>query len=145
MNHNLVVSESIEVNIEPAKAWKALTDPNIIKEYLFGTETVTDWNVGSEVIFQGSYGEHNEHHYRDKGVVLENRPNERLSYSYWSGFSGLDDRPEHYATVTYDLEKLNGKTRFTWTQRGFATEEGYQHSKNGMRAFLGQIKAIMER
>ena len=86
MKHHLVVSESIDVNAEPSKVWDALTDPAIIKKYLFGTETITDWMVGSEIIFQGVYGENNEHSYRDKGVVLENVPNKKLSYSYWSGF-----------------------------------------------------------
>ncbi len=145
MNHNLIVSESIEVNAEPSKAWNALTDPALIKEYLFGTETVTDWKVGSEIVFQGVYGENLEHSYRDHGVILENVPNEKLSYSYWTGFSGLEDKPENYSVVTYTLEKINGKTKFTWTQKGFGSEDGYNHSKSGMKEFLEKIKSIMER
>jgi uncharacterized protein YndB with AHSA1/START domain len=42
MNHNLEVSKSIIVNADVAKVWDALTNPEIIKEYLFGTETITD-------------------------------------------------------------------------------------------------------
>jgi len=52
MKHDLVVSESIDINAEPSKVWDALTDPAIIKKYLFGTETITDWMVGSEIIFR---------------------------------------------------------------------------------------------
>jgi len=145
MKHHLVVSESIDVNAEPSKVWDALTDPAIIKKYLFGTETITDWIVGSEIIFQGVYGENNERSYRDKGVILENIPYKKLSYSYWSGFSGLEDKPENYSVVTYGLQDNEDKTTtFTWTQKGYASEENYQHSLAGMKEFLKQIKEIIE-
>ncbi len=143
MNHDLKASESVEVNAAPEKVWNALTNPDLIKEYLFGTETVTDWKEGSEVIFQGEF---NEHKYRDKGVVLVNKPNKLLSYSYWSGFSGLEDKPENYAVVTYSIEPVSDQvTKFTWIQEGYPDEERQQHSQSGMKEFLRQIKGIMER
>ncbi len=74
MRHDLIVSESIDINASPAMVWDALTNPEIIKKYLFGTETITDWKVGSEIIFQGKYGENNEHSYRDKGIIIQNIP-----------------------------------------------------------------------
>jgi uncharacterized protein YndB with AHSA1/START domain len=145
MNHDLIVSESIDINAAPSKVWEALTNPEIIKKYLFGTETITDWKPGSDIIFQGEYGENKEHTYRDKGVIMQNVANELLSYSYWSGFSGLEDKPENYSLVTYTLESDDDKkTTFTWTQKGYATNEGYQHSLHGMKEFLEQIKQIIE-
>lgn len=146
MRHDLEVSESIDINATPPKVWRTMTDPELIKEYLFGTETITDWKVGSDIIFQGEYGDNKEFKYRDKGVVRENILNELISYSYWSGFSGLEDSPENYSLVTYTLKSNDNKTtNFTWTQKGFSSEEGYQHSKGGMKGFLEQIKAIAER
>ena len=145
MRDDLIVSESIDINAAPSKVWAGLTNPEIIKKYLFGTETITDWKVGSEIIFQGEYGENKEHKYRDKGVIMQNVLNELLSYSYWSGFSGLEDKPENYSLVTYSLKSDdNKKTTFTWTQQGYATEEGYQHSLSGMKEFIEQIKQIIE-
>ena len=144
MRYDLIVSQSIEINAEPSKVWNALTNPEIIKKYLFGTETITDWKVRSEIIFQGEYGE-NKVKYRDKGVILENVLNQKLSYSYWSGFSGLEDEPENYSIVTYGLASGDNKTTtFTWTQKGYATEDNYQHSLNGMKEFLEQINEIIE-
>jgi uncharacterized protein YndB with AHSA1/START domain len=58
MNHSLIVSKSVDINAEPSKVWNTLTNPDIIKEYLFGIETITDWKVGSEIIFQGEYEGH---------------------------------------------------------------------------------------
>ena len=143
MNQDLVVSQSININAPSPKVWDALTNPDIIKEYLFGTETITDWQPGNPVFFQGEYGEIK---YKDRGVVVENVLHQKLSYTYWSGFTGLEDKPENYSLVTYTLKNdTDDITNFTWTQKGFATEEGYQHSLGGMTAFLEQIKAIVER
>ena len=145
MRHDLIVSGSIDIHAAPAKVWDALTNPEIIKKYLFSTETITTWKVGSEIIFQGDYGENKEHKYRDKGVIMQNVLNQLLSYSYWSGFSGLEDKPENYSLVIYSLKSDDDKkTTFTWTQKGYATEEGYQHSLSGMKEFLEQIKQIIE-
>ena len=142
MRQDLIVSQSVDVKASPEQVWDALTNPEIIKQYLFGTEIITDWKVGSEIVFQGEY---EGHQYRDKGIVRQNIPNKLLSYSYWSGFSGLEDKPENYSLITYTVEKDTNSTKFTWTQKGFASEEGYQHSNSGMEAFLQQIKEIIER
>ena len=146
MRHDLIVSKSIDIDADPSKVWDALTNPEIIKEYLFGTETITDWKVGSEIIFQGEYGENKEFKYRDKGIILKNVLNEEISYSYWSGFSGLEDKPENYSTITYTLAGSdNKKTKFTWTQKGYGNEDSYKHAVTGMDAFLVKIKEIIER
>ncbi|OGU68105.1 MAG: hypothetical protein A2279_04185 [Stygiobacter sp. RIFOXYA12_FULL_38_9] len=136
------VSSSIEINATLERVWKGLTDPSIIKDYLFGTETVTDWKVGSEIVFQGEW---EGKQYRDKGVILQIIPNELISYSYWSGFSGIEDKPENYSTVTYKIEPISDdRTKFTWVQKGFASEQNYEHSNSGMEEFLKGIKAVIE-
>lgn len=139
---NLVVSHSVKVNASPESLWEVLTDPEKIKIYLFGTETITDWNVGSPISFQGNYEGQT---CNDKGNVLEVEKNKILKYNYWSSFSGLKDQLENYAVVTYKLEqKNNGQTVFTWRQEGFANEAGECHSENGLKAMLDQIKKIAE-
>jgi uncharacterized protein YndB with AHSA1/START domain len=142
MNHDLVISQTITINAPVSKVWVALTNPEIIKLYLYGTQTTTDWKVGSSVVFQGEYQGQT---YKDKGIVKENRENELLSYSYWSGFSGAPDVPENYSLVTYILKSIDANTTvFTWDQKGWATQEGYEHSKTGMNDFLASIKKIVE-
>lgn len=143
MNHELTVSQSVVVNADVKKVWEALTNPSIIKDYLYGTDTVTDWKVGNPIVFQGEY---QGQQYKDKGVILEFKPMETISYSYWSGFSGLEDKPDNYSKVSYHVKPLDANTaEFTWTQQGFGNEDGYNHSKSGMTDFLKGIKAVMER
>ena len=143
MNHSLTVTKSATVNAGVAKVWHALTTPALIAEYLFGTDTVTDWKVGSPIIFQGEY---QEQKYRDKGVILEYVLNQRIRYSYWSGFSGLEDKPENYSDVRYEIRTIDDThTELTWIQQGFANEEAHKHSETGIDAFLASVKAVMER
>ncbi|MBX7107431.1 MAG: SRPBCC domain-containing protein [Chitinophagales bacterium] len=143
MRQDLKVEKSVLIKASRQKVWQCLTTPEIIKEYLFGTETVTDWLKGSEIVFHGEY---NGQQYRDHGRILDNIPSEKLSYSYWSGFSGLEDKPENYSTITCTLTASgDGLTQLTWTQQGFANEEGHHHTESNMDAFLDHIKEIAER
>jgi uncharacterized protein YndB with AHSA1/START domain len=143
MRLDLQVAESVVVNVDASRMWDVLTNPAIIKEYLFGTETLTDWKVGSTIVFQGEY---QGHKYSDHGVILENNLYKRIAYSYWSGFSGLEDKQENYSKVIYDIEPIDaGHTKFTWTQKGYPDEQRQAHSQSGMKDFLAQIKTIAER
>lgn len=141
MNKELTVTTSIEINADKAKVWDALTNPEKIKVYLFGTETLTDWKIGSEIIFQGEY---QGHKYKDKGTILDIKVHELLQYSYWSGFTGIEDKPENYSLIAYKLDTANGKTLLTVTQSGFANEEAQQHSQTVWTNALQQIKQMTE-
>ncbi len=141
MNKELVVTKSIEINATKGKIWDALTNPEMIKTYLFGTETISDWQKGSEIIFQGEY---QGHQYKDKGVITAIKSNELLQYTYWSGFSGLEDKPENYSLITYAINSLNGKTTLTFTQQGYPNEQAQQHSSTAWATILQQIKKIVE-
>ena len=142
MNSDLIVSKNIEILANADKVWDALINPEKIKIYLFGTETISDWKIGSTIIFQGEY---DGHKYKDKGNVLENSRNKKLKYNYWSGFSGLEDKTENYSIITYLIEELSkGRVKLTWTQEGFANEDGKQHTENALVGMLEQIKKVAE-
>ncbi|HUR30610.1 MAG TPA: SRPBCC domain-containing protein [Saprospiraceae bacterium] len=135
------VNKSVLINASKAKIWKALTDPNLIKEYLYGTETITDWQVGGDLIFQGEW---EGQPYKDKGHILEITPERILSYDYWSGFSGMEDIPENYSIVTYTLQDEGDGVRLRITQTGFKNEENKNHSETGWPQVLIKIKEISE-
>ena len=142
MKHDLIVTASIDIAADLSRVWEVLTNPEIIKEYLFGTQTITDWKVGSEIVFQGEY---EGRKYRDHGVIRENVFHKLISWTYWTGFSGLEDKPDNYSLVSWRLNpKGNNLVTLTWTQKGFASEEGQKHSQSGMKAFLEQVKDIAE-
>jgi len=138
----LQVSSSIVINATANSIWDTLTNPTKIKQFLYGTDTETDWKVGSPIKFTGNY---NGTAYHDKGNVLENEPNKLLKYSYWSSMSGIEDKLENYFIVSYILEKINeNSTKFTWLQTNMASEQSVEHTEKGMPAMLAEIKKISE-
>src|ERR1700751_1184209 len=115
MEKELILTTSVNIKESKSKVWEALTNPEQIKKYLFGTEAVSDWKVGSTLVFRGVW-EGKE--YEDKGFILELEKEKKLKYSYWSSFSGTKDVPENYAHVTYELSEQSGETVFQLTQDG---------------------------
>lgn len=142
MDHSLEVKKSIEINCSVQTVWKVMTDPIHIAKYLHGTETITDWETGSNIIFQGEY---EGQQYKDKGIVKSNIPNKELSYRYFSGFSGLEDKEENYSLVQYNFSSIDeNKCNLTWHQIGYPDATRKEHSENGMDELLKQIKTIAE-
>ena len=113
----------------------------MIKQYFFGTEAISDWKAGSSLIFQGEW-EGNS--YQDKGNILAAEPGTLLQYNYWSGFSGLEDIPENYSLVTYRLEGDPDHTVLTLTQEGFSGEEAKAHAEGGWAMVLDNLKKLLE-
>ncbi len=141
MNKDLIIEKALKISAPAAKIWEALTNPVIIKQYLFGTETVTDWKVGSAIIFQGE-GEGKA--YKDKGKIQKFDPEKILEYTYWSGFSGLEDTEENYSLVTFELNEDNGITTLIFTQKGFTNEKAQEHSATNWGMVLQKIKELVE-
>ncbi len=133
------VSEVIDAPL--FKVWEALTTPEIIKKYFFGTNTESDWLVGSPITFSGEWEGKT---YQDKGTILENDPGRILQYSYWSSMSGIEDKPENYVTVTYELTEKNHHTLVTISQDNIPSEQMKEHSAENWGKVLKGLKELME-
>ncbi|MGZ3885706.1 MAG: SRPBCC family protein, partial [Bacteroidia bacterium] len=84
-------------------------------------------------------------HYVDKGTIKEKETNKHLKYSYWSAMSGIEDKPENYADISYDLQDDHGKTVLTITQENVPTEEMKKHSEQNWNTVLGNLKKMLEK
>lgn len=142
MNKSLKVKKEIFINATISKVWFAIVNPEIIKQYFFGTQVESEWKVGSPIIFKGDW-EGNK--YRDKGTILAVEPEKILQYNYWSGFSGLEDKAENYSLVTYLLEKKDNGVLLILTQAGFANEQAMEHAVKGWDMVLGKMKELVEK
>lgn len=141
METNLTARQSIQVNVPAAKVWKALTEPELIKQYLFGTDVVSDWMEGSPVTYSGTW---EGKPYEDKGIVKKVIPEKLLQSTYWSNMSGTEDKPENYSLITYALEANDGKTLLTITQDNCQTEESRKHSEQNWKTVLEKLKQVVE-
>src|SRR5512135_3274710 len=98
--NDIIASAGVTIDAPVAKVWDALTNPQVIKQYMFGTNVVFDWQEGSPIIWQGEW---QGRKYEDKGVILKLAPERMIRYSHFSPLSGVPDVPENYHTVTVEL------------------------------------------
>lgn len=129
------------INATIAEVWEALTDPAIIKQYFFGTDTVTDWKPGHSIQFSGEW---QGRRYQDKGTVLDIVKNKLIKYSYWSSMSGIEDKPENYVIVTYEISGKNGNVKLTITQENIPDEKMKEHSIENWKNVLYSLKELLE-
>lgn len=101
MNKNLIALSTILIRSSRQQIWDVLTNPEKIKRYLYGTKIKTNWTKGDPISFEGEY---EGRKYLDKGIVIEVKALQSISYSYWSSFSGLEDKADNYAIVNYKIE-----------------------------------------
>jgi uncharacterized protein YndB with AHSA1/START domain len=137
-----VATAETEIDAPRDKVWTALTDPQRIKEYMFGSEVVTDWKQGSPIVWKGEY-EGNK--YEDKGEIVEIEPERRLKVTHFSPLSGQEDRPENYHTLLYELEERGGRTRVSLSQDNNASKEAAEHSQANWEKMLAGLKQVAER
>jgi len=143
MDHFLRTSASIIIESSKEKTWRALVTPELIAKYLYGTETITTWEVGSEIVFQGEY---EDWKYTDKGEIRAFKPNQELSYSYWAQFNNLDDTPENYSLVTIKIKPTEEKNKveLVWSQAGYKDKSNRDRSQEGLGDLLNRVKAVIE-
>ena len=79
----------------------------------------------------------------DKGEVLEFEPNQRLSFSCLSSWAGLEDRPEHYLWVSYEVAPVEGGTLLTIKQSNY-DEDKAKHSAANWATVIDGLKKLVE-
>lgn len=138
----LTATAEIKIAAAPATVWRALTDPEDIKQYFLGTTVETDWRPGSTITWSGDY---NGHPYRDKGTVVEVQPQQRLVVTHFSPMTGLPDVPENYHTVSYELVEEAGGTHLRLSQDNNANSDEVEHSRSTWQGMLEAVKRFVEK
>jgi uncharacterized protein YndB with AHSA1/START domain len=149
MSNPLIVNSSITIDAPISTVWDALTNPEQTKKYMFGCEALSDWKVGSPLIWKGNFD--GVELIAVKGHIVDIRPETFLVYTVFDPNSSIPDIPENYITVTYTLSQIDGLTRFDVSQGDYATvadgEKRYTETYNngeGWNPILVEIKKLAE-
>lgn len=135
-----VATAETEIEASSERVWSALTDPDQIQEYMFGSRVETDWKPGSRIVWKGEYEGKS---FEDKGEIVEVEPNRRLKVTHFSPLSGQDDRPENYHTLLYELEDRDGKTHVALSQDNNPSEEAAELAGELAKMLTG-LKQVVE-
>lgn len=149
MNKPLIVKDSISINASPIMVWDALVNPEQTKKYMFGCETVSEWQIGSPLLWKGDH--EGKKMVFVKGTILDIQLNKFLAYTTIDpNNTAIDDLPQNYLTVTYALSVENKMTTLTVTQGDYSMvgngAERYKETieGGGWQPILEAIKTLVE-
>lgn len=137
-----ILNKTININAPVSKVWNTLTNPDFMKEWLYGTKVIYNPKAGVPILFTGNW---QGTEYKDKGTILKFETEKIFQYNYWSSFSGLPDSTENYSIITFELTENDNITELSLTQSNFATQTSYEHSDKNWDPALELIKKISEK
>lgn len=132
---------TIKFNASLDKVWEALTSPEKVKLWQFGSDLITTWEVGSKIEFTTEW---EGHIFKQWGQVLEIKRNELIKYSLFAPRPDLEDKQENYFVMNYFLTTENDQTKLEIMQednRPNAVQEEPQGEENPI---LQSLKNIVE-
>jgi uncharacterized protein YndB with AHSA1/START domain len=146
----LLIKNTITIHAPAQAVWQALVDPEKTKQYMFGCETVSDWKAGSSLLWRMDY--EGKELIAVKGIILEITPGKKLVYTVFDpNNQTMEDIPENYLRVTYELESAGNETILNVTQGDYNKvadgERRYKESYNngeGWNPILVEIKKLVE-
>jgi uncharacterized protein YndB with AHSA1/START domain len=141
MKKLFIAKASIIVNTSIDKVWDALTNPKVIKQYMFDTTVISDWKEESQIVWKGEW---QGKKYEDKGKILKLDKEKLLQYSHFSPLSGKPDTPENYHTVTIELSSDGNQIVVALSQDNNETEEEREHSEKNWQMMLESLKYVLE-
>lgn len=99
----MVTSKStILINANKQKVWNALTNPELVKKWQYGSDVLTDWKVDSEIRFRTEW---ENKVFEQWGKILEIIPNELIKYSLFFPRPDLEDKEENYFIMSYIISE----------------------------------------
>ena len=141
----LIIKSRIEIAASPARVWEVLTDPSYTVQYMFNCQPVTDWRIGSPLLWRGA----SDGKDYVKGQVEHYEPPRMLRFTTFDPNAAIDDIPANYVAVTYDLARGGIGTVLTVTQGDYAHvadgERRYKETGQGWDMVLARVKEIAEK
>jgi uncharacterized protein YndB with AHSA1/START domain len=141
MKTQFIARQSLVISAPVAAVWDALVNPRMIKQYMFGTNAISEWTEGSPIVFAGEW---EGKHYEDKGVILRLEPERLMQYNYFSPMSGRPDTPENYQTITIELSGQGTGTLLSLSQDNNPSEQAREHSEKNWEVVLLGLKNLLE-
>ena len=103
----------VKIRAPASKVWLALTAPDLVKQWQYGSDLLTTWEPGTPIVFRNEW---NGQVFEQKGTVLEFIQGSRLKYSLFFPSPGVQDIPENYFFMTYELNESGGFTSLLFRQ-----------------------------
>ena len=130
---------TIKINASRQKVWDTITKAELVKLWQYGSDLLTNWEIGSEIKFRTEW---DGKVFEQWGKVLEVRTNELVKYNLFAPGPDLEDKPENYFIMSYVLTQQDGQTQLEIIQedsRPNAVQEKPQGEENPVLKSLKQL------
>jgi uncharacterized protein YndB with AHSA1/START domain len=134
------------LDADGSKVWDALVNPKMTKQYMFGCEVVSDWKVGSPILWKG-ISDGTEKIFI-KGSIVKIEHGRLLQYTTVDTDAKHRDAPANHILATYELISRDGHTLLLITQGDYAKvkdgEKRYDETVGGWDYVLDGLRALVE-
>ena len=146
MNTPMIIKEEVIFKADENTVWDLITNPKKTKQYMFGCEVLSDWKIGSPILWKGKTENGNEIIYV-KGNIINFKKNKKVSFTMFDPNIGIADIPENYIELCYEVAKIESGTLLTITQGDFNgtenAEKRFEESKQGWKMVIPLMKKLL--
>src|SRR3954469_17117263 len=126
------------IHITPEKLWRALTTPEIIKQYRFGMSVESEWTVGS------TWRMYADGNLMDSGEILETVSQKRLVMS-WLNEWKPEFKAEGYSRCVYEIEPTVASAKLTLTHSIDRPDSRFIGAvSEGWSMVMSNLKSLLE-
>ncbi len=136
-----VSTSAIFIDAPRDVVWKAVTLPQYVRQWQFSSELTTDWRVGHPIRFSAAWEGQT---FEQWGTVLAFDAPSLLRYSLFAPRPGLEDLPENYFTMTYELAVVDAGTRVTFIHEDPRESDGEQDDGDEENPVLLALREVAE-
>lgn len=126
----LEIKNDIWIDAPIEQVWDALINPEKTKQYMFTCEVLSDWEIGSEVLWKGSA----DGIVYVKGTLVEFEEPHVFSFTTIDPNGDYPDIPENYLTVKYALVDEGERVHL------IVTQGDYNQAADGQARYEDTIK-----
>jgi uncharacterized protein YndB with AHSA1/START domain len=140
--NGFTINKTIFIKTSVGDVFDALTSSDKIVQYFPLKKVISNWKLGSEVLYKGEI-EGNE--FTDYGTITELTAPTKYSYSYWSDNHGTERTPENHLIISYTLTSINNGTQLELQQLNIKSEELFNIMNTVVwDSLLSSLKNYME-
>jgi uncharacterized protein YndB with AHSA1/START domain len=141
MNKDLKMEVEFIYDSTTDTIWEYMTNPDLVKEYFFGTDLNIDLQAGGAIRYSGIY---DDKEYVDAGIITKCEKPNLLEFTYRSSWWNLEDKPENYALITYKIEAIeNSKTKLIITMQGHESKAKLEESEESWTYIMNEINNLI--
>ncbi|OJJ15657.1 hypothetical protein BKI52_37880 [marine bacterium AO1-C] len=141
----MIIKETVSFQADKAQVWDLLTNPAKTRQYMFGSEVISDWKVGDLIEWRGKTETGDDITFV-KGEILAFEAGTSVTQTMFDPHMGLEDVPENYAKLTYALAENGTGTTLEITQdfTGVGNaQKRFEESKQGWPMVIQSMKELL--